>query len=515
MRQFDLLRFAKASSRFARTMDLSGHARLNSSTVSKMTEYFSSGASTSPHSSHQQTRLTNINLSGCQGVSLLDLNCLLKQSPALVELRLRGVSSVNNSTCEILSTSCPNLVSLDLSRCRNLTTQGILHILHEAEYFPSKRLPMKELRLSGLKGVDDEFMGILGKAMPFLEILDLSYVRELHNSALDAFTSAMDDNDYPEVTVITARQAGRDPSEGSKLKRRVTRLRHISLSSCPLLTDHACSHLAFAVPQLELLELAGIGSELRDPGLIRLLSTTPLLRRLDLEEATDITDLSIEALIPIPIPQSSSSSTAAPRKTNESPLEQLNLSYAANISNDALLKLMRSCTRLRSLELDNTRVSGSFIREFVSACNKRSLRGGEVVAIDCRGVGENVIRDLTPSTRTRKGWRSYEARKLGYLDFRDNESLGVGQDECDETKVVVKSFYSWQTVDAVSEARKAKKAASKASTSREASSGMDDEDYASSNQRSSGRWWNTSLRRSGSNSPSTTSNNPDRECVIM
>jgi hypothetical protein len=59
--------------------------------------------------------------------------------------------------------------------------------------------------------------------------------------------------------------------------------------------------------------------------------------------------------------------------------------------------------------------------------------------------------------RSRKGWRSWEARKLGYLDGRDEEDLKVGQDECDEKRVVIKSFYSWQIVDDVREWRRASK----------------------------------------------------------
>jgi F-box/leucine-rich repeat protein 2/20 len=38
--------------------------------------------------------------------------------------------------------------------------------------------------------------------------------------------------------------------------------------------------------------------------------------------------------------------------------------------------------------------------------------------------------------------RSWEARKLRYLDGRDEEDLKVGQGECDEKRVVIKSFYS-------------------------------------------------------------------------
>ena len=40
-------------------------------------------------------------------------------------------------------------------------------------------LPLKELRVSGMKYITDEVLAVLGKRAPFLEVLDLSYVREI------------------------------------------------------------------------------------------------------------------------------------------------------------------------------------------------------------------------------------------------------------------------------------------------------------------------------------------------
>ncbi|KAG6370256.1 hypothetical protein JVT61DRAFT_12200 [Boletus reticuloceps] len=57
-----------------------------------------------------------------------------------------------------------------------------------------------------------------------------------------------------------------------------------------MLTDIACSNLAYPVPRLELLELAGIGHTLKDDGLVHLLATTLFIRKLDLEDPSDITE---------------------------------------------------------------------------------------------------------------------------------------------------------------------------------------------------------------------------------
>jgi F-box/leucine-rich repeat protein 2/20 len=111
---------------------------------------------------------------------------------------------------------------------------------------------------------------------------------------------------------LTAGKAGRNPNDNRRYRRRITRLRHLSLSSRTLLTDIACSHLAYAMPQLFFLELGRVGGDLKDDGIVRLLETLPNLRKLDLEDAIEITD-SVLYFAPLPRihPPSASSATCA------------------------------------------------------------------------------------------------------------------------------------------------------------------------------------------------------------
>ena len=185
---------------------------------------------------------------------------------------------VTNETCITISKYCPKLTTLDLSRCLNLRGHGVRRLFYDS-FNELKTTQLKELRLGGLRQVTDDMMRTLGRAAPFLEVLDLSCCRDLHNSSIEAFVSLSED-DLPsfefEWVQLTSREAGRDPSDyTTQYWRRITQLRHLNLSSCSLLTDHACSHLAHAVPKLEFLELANIGPELGDEGLVRLVKTTP------------------------------------------------------------------------------------------------------------------------------------------------------------------------------------------------------------------------------------------------
>lgn len=497
-------------------LDLSGHSALTSTTLIEVSQYLSARPTLPTALPH--TNLTYINLQGCYALTTRSLHHILIRSPQLKKLCLRGQLAVTNATCEILAGYCPELVSLDLGRCRNLTEEGIRSVA-TAAVARGEYIPLKELRLSGLKGVNDDMMAALGRAAPFLEVLDLSYA-SVHNSAIEAFVSCTPE-EAPKLNGIqlSSREAGRDPSDPTRYWRRVTRLRHLNLSSCVLLTDHACSHLAHAVPQLEFLELAGIGPELRDDGLVRLLGTTPRIRRLDLEDATEVTDKVLHALTPSAPPPSSASPAASPRTSAPvappepgHALEHLVLSYA-NVESDALAELVRACGALRVLEADNTRMTGLVLREFVHAARRRGTPHARVVAVDCRAVGEHAVRELAALTRPRAGWRGWHARRLAFLDARDDEGLGVGQDECDPGRVVVKTFYSWQTVDAVKAAREKKRLsgarrgahASESSTSSEGVSGA-----------GRARWWSPGGRRSGPNTPLLdTAERGGEGCTIM
>jgi F-box/leucine-rich repeat protein 2/20 len=500
-----LLRVVGSAGSFTTSLNLSGHRSLLPSTVESLIGCLSVVHGTRVTPPHNQ--LTYLNMSGCSTVTTSALHQLLIQCLFLETLSLKGMPVVTNETCEVLSQHCPRLLSLDLSRCKSLTGAGIRSFASSAVTH-AKSLPLIELRLSGLKGITDSTMVALGKAAPCLEVLDLSYCRDLHNSALDAFVACTEDFDLDSIS-LTARQAGRNSNDGRRYRRRITRLRHLSLSYCILLTDIACSHLAYATPQLELLELGGIGGELRDDGIIRLLETLPKLRKLDLEDASEITDDVLRSITPHPTPNDTRRDHSVPGHA----LEHLIVSYAIQLSNDAFLALIRNCTRLRVLEVDNTRISAAAVKEWVKLTRERKALDATMVAIDCRSMNESVVKELADSTRPRLGWRAYEARRLAYLDGRDNEAIGVGQDECDPCRVVLKTFASWQTVDAVATARSKRRKGWRRRDANPSSGSSTTED--SFPQRS--RWWSPGGRRSsGVNSPSLLETNSDRDgCTIM
>ncbi|TFK86573.1 RNI-like protein [Polyporus arcularius HHB13444] len=509
-----LSRLCETAGGFVQQLDFAGSTGITPDALVAMTDGLC--VDTTIPNDLTSTCLTTINLQGCAGLTTCSLHYLLVRSPMLHTLNVKGLSAVINTTCTILSTYCPNLLSLDMSRCINLDGGGIL-AMAAAVFDRGETLRLKALRLNALSRVTDDMMWYLGRAAPDLEVLDLSHAAPLHNSAIDAFVSLTEEEaQNMESVQLSARQAGRDPADPNRYWRRVTRLRHVAFSSCFLLTDHACSHLAHAVPKLELLELAGIGADLQEDGLVRLLETTPYIRRVDLEDAPEISDAVLAALTPRvdenPAPQRRGAPPPPPQPGHA--LERLIISCAADVTNDALLALIQNCTRLRVLEADGTRMNSAVLKEFVQLSRQRKMVDAYVTAIDCRGIGEHTVKELRPYTRPRLGWRAWEARDLKYLDGRDGEDLNVGQDECDETRVVLKTFYSWQTVDAVRAAREKKRKAARRNGNGSGSSESDGLGYAAGRT----RWWSPSGRRPGVVSPGLPGDedgNGGEGCTIM
>ncbi|CAA7268101.1 unnamed protein product [Cyclocybe aegerita] len=510
-----IVRIVQSAGTFIRTLNFAGHVHLQPENMTNMANGL---CMTVPQVSPlSYTQLTTINLQGCIGLTTRVLHHLLVRSKYLKTLCVKGLGAVTNTTCDIISNFCPNIVSLNMSQCHSMDAEGI-RSLAVAALLRREYLQLKELRVSGLKHVTDKMMRALGRAAPYLEVLDLSYSRQLHNSALDEFVAcdeSMDSIDLGvETIVVSARDLGRETSDtvAPRFKRRVTRLRHLNISFCILLTDNACANLAHSVPKLEFFEMAGIGPDLRDAGLVRLLEQTPYIRRLDLEDASEITDAVISTVTPYVDEEDDTNDDANRRSEADSStkknsvddkqpghvLQHLNISHATNITDATLLGLVRNCTTLTVLEADNTRMGANVLKEFVRLSRQRKALNAKIVAIDCRGISESLVKELSPSIRPRLGWRAYEARKLHYLDKRDDveEELkaGHGQDECDETRVVLKTFYSWQTVDAVKAIKEKRRKANRRAASESSTASAADADAGGGGR--STRWWSPGGRRS-------------------
>ena len=479
-----LLRITRSVGAFARVLDLQGFNALKPAGVVELTSALSLflDLDLSHVPEPGATQLREVNLRGCRNLTTNALHYLLRRCPELEMLKLAGLDCVVDTTLTEALSSAMCLVQLDVGRCANLSGRAIAKFANacRTRLLTGKSAPLKVLKAPGLKDITKGTLNVIGQAFPALEVLDVSWCSGVNDAALRAFVEWEDGEPWTqwhEPIVLSSREAGSTtPGDTSKYTRRRSKLRHLILSGCKNISDSGVGALAYCMAELEFLELANLGSALKDEGLVRLLQTTPAIRRLDLEDGTDLTDAVLEHITPSPLPPPRKGQDPDPQPGEM--LEHVIISSAQEISPEAMCRLIKGCKNLRVFEADNTRISSAVIKEFVNRRRAREKRergtssgsnvegstavavGSEIVAIDSRWVSDTTIRDLVNVTRPRRGSRSWEVRDLVYEDsaavnmpVEEGGGELIGQDECDKTRVVVKTFQTWSNVDSVAQQR--------------------------------------------------------------
>jgi F-box/leucine-rich repeat protein 2/20 len=167
------------------------------------------------------------------------------------------------------------------------------------------------------------------------------------------------------------------------------KLRYLNLSRCSQLTDSGVKSLGHLLPKLQGLQLSRCRS-LTDAALEPILASTPRLTHLELEDLERLSNgLLSEHLVKAPC---------------ASTLEHLSLSYCESLSDVGMLPVFQKCVGLRSVDLDNTRISDLTLAEAAIMVNKRSQRVArtghkpkttlKMVIYDCQNVTWTGIREV-------------------------------------------------------------------------------------------------------------------------
>lgn len=239
-----------------------------------------------------------------------------------------------------------NLKVLDVSLCRNLHAGALLD-LNQPE--------LEQLFAAKLSGMDAKVAGSLLSQFPMLQYLDIGYSRHITDEAFKRWPSKEDGG---------------------------TALQGLRLSGCPRLTDQTCLNLIGKVPDLETLELASIGGNIRDGGIVKLIEACRNLRKLDVEDATNLTDRTLAALLP-----------AKNHRGPPSALEHLNVTNVPELSEAALVRLVRACPDLRVIEAsNNSNISDVFIKTFSHHVKKHRIQNSELAVVDCRSVARQIMK---------------------------------------------------------------------------------------------------------------------------
>ncbi|KDE08764.1 hypothetical protein MVLG_01217 [Microbotryum lychnidis-dioicae p1A1 Lamole] len=410
-----LLRLAEGAGTFVRKVDLSNMAQMTGYTIVEMTRLVGS--------ERGQTNLTSINLHGCSSISNSSLAFLLARSPNLRKLNFLALAAVDDETLRILGESAQDLEDLNVSRCS---------VLHATDlYFIAS--PLKRLGASRMHGASDRVIGEVLRRQTALESLDLSSSHRLTDQVFQSDTS---------LSSLDA-------------------LRHLNLSSCPLLTDETLACLVDHVPHLETFELAHNRQIGANNALKRLLHSTPLLKRLDLEGSIVLEDVALSGV------------------ANDSDLPELEwlvLSGCTTLTQQCLASIARSqgLPKLKILELDGTHIDEVSIASFVIRQHQKHLQPfspqlpspdgslpcsaqelpSKISILDAHFHTRRLQRQLSRHIRTRDGRRGYEFRHFAYADFdtvvpqESTWSINPAMQELEgSTRVVLRSFEGNADVD--------------------------------------------------------------------
>ncbi|CCC13448.1 hypothetical protein SMACR_07071 [Sordaria macrospora] len=280
--------------------------------------------------------LVNATLEGCRNLQRQTLHDLIKRNNRLVNLNLTGLPAVCNTTLRLIAESCPQLEMLNVSWCKHMDAKAIQTVV---EGCPK----LKDLRVGEVKGFKDLEVAKSIFTTNNLERLVLAGCEDLSDAALQTMMHGED----PEIDILT-----NNPMVSPR------KLRHLDLSRCNRLTSQGVKSLGHLVPELEGLILSGI-TALTDSALESILASTPRLTHLELEDLGELTNsLLSEHLAKAPC---------------ASKLEHLSIGYCGNLGDTGMLPVFRACTSLRSVIMDNTRISDLVLAEAASMVRQRAM----------------------------------------------------------------------------------------------------------------------------------------------
>ncbi|GAB7351243.1 hypothetical protein MBLNU459_g1670t1 [Dothideomycetes sp. NU459] len=309
--------------------------------------------------------LENFSLEGCR-IDRQSIHCFLLQNSRLVHINLSGLAGATNSAMKIIAQNCPRLEHLNVSWCNNVDTRGIRKIV---EACPN----LRDLRAGEVRGWDDaDFMQLLFEKNTLERLVLMNC-----DSLLDESFAILMEGKDSEMDYIT----GRPIVQPRKLK-------HLDLTRCRGITDKGLKTCINNIPEMEGLQLSKLHG-MTDDSLIALLPTIPNLTHLDLEELTDLSNSVLQTLANSPCAKS---------------LRHISISYCENLGDAGMLPVLKNCTNIRSLDMDNTRISDLALTEAAATLRQRSARtthgkerpvvGIRIAAYDCQNVTWTGIREV-------------------------------------------------------------------------------------------------------------------------
>ena len=305
-------------------------------------------------------------LEGCR-IDRSSVHYFLLRNPRLMHIHLSGMKGLTNSALRIIAQNCPQLEHLNISWCQNVDSRGLIRVVQSCPR-------LKDLRAGEVKGFNDQTLLLELFSRNTLERLFVDHCVDFDDEALQLLIHGID----PEIDPLTER-AVVSPRN----------FRHLDFSRCSQLTDKGVGCLAGNVPSLCGLQLSYC-EELTDDAITGILETTPHLTHLNLEEVDHLSNSTLQKLAKSP---------CAPK------IQHLNISYCENLGDSGMLQVIKSCPKLNTVFMDNTRVSDLVLTEAAAqmrirdranplTTNSPPTVGLRLVVYDCQNVTWTGVREV-------------------------------------------------------------------------------------------------------------------------
>jgi len=285
--------------------------------------------------------------------------------PSLIRRGIRRVQilSLRRSLRDVIQ-GLPNIESLDLSGCYNVTDIGITHAI------TSDVLTLRRLNLSLCKQITDSSLGRLAQHLRHLHELDLGGCCNVTNTGLLLIAWGLKQLKSLNLRSCwhisdqgIASLAGLNSNAGGNLA-----LEHLGLQDCQKLTDEALKHVSSGLTQLKSINLSFCVS-ISDSGL-KYLAKMASLRELNLRSCDNVSDAGMAYLA-----------------EGGSGITSLDVSFCDKIDDQALVHVAQGLLQLKQLSLSACHVSDEgLIRLAHSLTDLQTLNIGQCSRITDRSI---------------------------------------------------------------------------------------------------------------------------------
>lgn len=228
--------------------------------------------------------VTELDLSGFSSLRTRDLKNLLDLCPNITSLSLKGCRNITDKDLELIA-KFQNLKTLSLSGCNNITDKGI-KFLTRASYLEG----FKSLDLSNCFYITDTGVKSITHHFKKLQLLDLSQEKNNNPNITDKSIETISKS-LKELKSLGLKRCNISYDGVKVLTEKLSKLQELDLSGCPIKSDMAAYDLA-KMEELNILRVSNC--DLSDSGLVRLTEGLPKLEELDVSNNQDITDFAIK-----------------------------------------------------------------------------------------------------------------------------------------------------------------------------------------------------------------------------